>query len=96
MSKNVNTAVVTVLKQCVANFRENAKYYEMDGLDDLATMVKEDAKYNDKQLRLYEASGNLTELYNNLVYQDSLPRDEVFGALMDAGLYTRGATTIAG
>jgi hypothetical protein len=89
-NQTANPAIITVLAKCVADFRSQAKeYLNAVGRDlgDLAYLATEDAKYNLKCLNNYKRSGDFDKLIKELRYQDTLPREKVFWALMQAGHY---------
>jgi hypothetical protein len=90
MPKTANPVVIATLKQCVTNFNAQAKaYFETKDRDlsDLGLLSTEDAKYNQKCLLSYMKTGNYDKLIKELIYQDTLPRETVIYAMMDAGCY---------
>ena len=90
MPKTANPVVIATLKQCVINFNAQAKeYFETKDRDlsDLGLLCTEDAKYNQKCLISYMKTGDYDELIGKLVYQDTLPRERVIYAMMEAGCY---------
>jgi len=90
MPKTINPVVIATLTQCVTNFNARAKeYFETKDRDlsDLAMLCVEDGKYNQKCLLSYMKSGDYDKLIRELIYQDTLPRETVIYAMMDAGCY---------
>ena len=93
MPNTTNPVVIATLKQCVTDFNAQAKeYFETPDRDlsDLAMLCVEDAKYNQKCLISYMKSGNYDKLIRELIYQDTLPRERVIYAMMEAGCYPEG------
>ena len=93
MPNTTNPVVIATLKQCVTDFNAQAKeYFETKDRDlsDLAMLCVEDGKYNQKCLISYMKSGDYDQLINSLVYQDTLPRERVIYAMMEAGCYPEG------
>lgn len=87
MPKTANPAVIATLTQCVINFNAQAKEYFETKDRDLGLLCTEDAKYNQKCLISYMKTGNYDKLIKELIYQDTLPRETVIIAMMDAGCY---------
>jgi len=93
MPKTINPVVIATITQCVTNFNAQAKeYFETKDRDlsDLAMLYVEDGKYNQKCLLSYMKSGDYDQLINSLVYQDTLPRERVIWAMMEADCYPIG------
>jgi hypothetical protein len=90
MPNTANPVVIAAITQCITYFNAQAKeYFETTDRDlsDLGMLCIEDAKYNLKCLTKYMMTGNYDELIDNLVYQDTLPRERVIYAMMEAGCY---------
>jgi hypothetical protein len=90
MPNTTNPVVIATLKQCVTNFNAQAKEYAEADEWDFMDLAIEDAKYNQKCLISYMKSGDYDQLINSLVYQDTLPREQVIYAMMEAGCYPEG------
>jgi hypothetical protein len=88
MPNTPNPVVIATLKQCVANFNAQAKEYAEADEWDFMDLAIEDAKYNQKCLISYMKSGDYDQLIYSLTYQDTLPREKVIWAMMQAGCYT--------
>lgn len=88
MPNTPNPVVIATLTQCVANFNAQAKEYAEAEEWGLAELVTEDAIYNQKCLNSYKRTGNYDKLIHSLTYQDTLPREKVIWAMMQAGCYT--------
>ena len=90
MPKTANPVVIATLTQCVTYFNAQAKeYFETTDRDlsDLGLLCTEDAEYNQKCLISYMKTGDYDELIGKLVYQDTLPRERVIYAMIEAGCY---------
>jgi hypothetical protein len=90
MPTTTNPAVIATLKQCVTNFNAQAKEYAEADEWDFMDLAIEDGKYNQKCLISYMKSGDYDKLIRELIYQDTLPRERVIYAMMDAGCYPEG------
>ena len=86
MQKTTNPGVIDVLTQAVARFNAQAKVYFERNDSGLGKLYLEDAEYN-KCLTRYMKNGNYTKLIDALIYQDTIPRERVIGAMMAAGCY---------
>lgn len=95
MSKIVNPVIVTTLTQCIADFNARATEYVQAEEWGLAELATEDANYNQKCLNSYKRTGNYDKLIHSLTYQDTLPREQVIWAMMQAGCYEETNSKVA-
>ena len=84
----VNPVIVTTLTQCIDKFKAQAAAYA-EGEDEwgFADLATGDADYNQTCLNHYQQTGDYQALIYEIMYQDTLPREKVIWAMMQAGCY---------